>query len=278
MSIDIYGYLDFRRFLDDWFRAKKAGNARFSHRMFARMAGQKSPSLLLQVIREERNLTPQTTEAFIRAMSLNSEEASFFSDLVQLGQARTGEEQNRAWARISASRRFREARKLEGQGVELLSHWYHSAVRELVQRADFDRDPAWIARTMRPKITSAQARQAIELLLSLGLLEEDADGDLVTADASVAPPHEVAGMAARNYHRSMLELAIESIESAGRDERHLGAMTVCIPVSLVPRLKREIASFQERLMDLCDSAEEPAEQVPHVQIAMFPMSAPPEAP
>ena len=278
MSIDIYGYLDFRRFLDDWFRAKKAGNARFSHRMFARMAGQKSPSLLLQVIREERNLTPQTTEAFIRAMSLNSEEASFFSDLVQLGQARTGEEQNRAWARISASRRFREARKLEGQGVELLSHWYHSAVRELVQRADFDRDPAWIARTMRPKITSAQARQAIELLLSLGLLEEDADGDLVTADASVATPHEVAGMAARNYHRSMLELAIESIESAGRDERHLGAMTVCIPVSLVPRLKREIASFQERLMDLCDSAEEPAEQVHHVQIAMFPMSAPPEAP
>ena len=252
MPIDIHGYLDFRRYLDDWFRAKKAGNPRFSHRMFARMAGQKSPSLALQVMRGERNLTPQTTEAFIRAMGLNADEASFFTDLVQLGQASTGDEQNRAWTRISASRRFREARKLEGQGVELLSHWYHSAVRELAHRADFERNPAWIARTMRPKITASQAKQAIALLLSLGLLVEDDDGGLVPADASVATPHEVAGLAARNYHRGMLELAIDSIESAGRDERHLGAMTVCIPVSLVPKLKREIASFQERLMDLCD--------------------------
>jgi len=278
VSIDIHQYLDFRRFLEDWFRAKKAGNPRFSHRMFARMAGQKSPSLLLQVMRSERNLTPQTTEAFIRAMGLNLDEAAFFTDLVQLGQARTGEEQNRAWARISASRRFGEARKLEGQGVELLSHWYHSAVRELAQRPDFDRDPAWIARTMRPKITPAQATQAVELLLSLGLLDEDEFGRLVTAEASVATPHEVAGMAARNYHRAMLEQAVDSIDSAHREERHLGAMTVCIPASLVPKLKREIASFEERLMDLCDSAEDPAEQVYHVEIAMFPMSAPPETP
>jgi uncharacterized protein (TIGR02147 family) len=163
---------------------------------------------------------------------------------------------------------------LEGQGVELLSHWYHSAVRELARRDDFQRDAAWIARTMRPKITAAQARQAIELLLELGLLQERDDGRLVIADASVATPHEVAGLAARNYHRGMWALAVESIESATREERHLGAMTVCIPTSLVPTLKREIASFQERLMNLCDSAEDAAEQVYHVQIAMFPDGLP----
>ncbi len=275
MSIDIYGYLDFRRYLDDWFRAKKAGNARFSHRMFARMAQIKSPSLLLQVIRGERNLTAQTTEGFIRAMRLTADEASFFADLVALGQAKTGDEQNRAWARISASRRFREARKLEGQGVELLSKWYHSAVRELAQRHDFDRDPAWIAKTLRPRITVPQAKAATSLLLDLGLLVEDGEGRLRPEDASVVTPHEVAGLAARNYHRGMLELAIGSIESATRDERHLGAMTVCIPQALVPRLKREIGAFQERLLDLCDSAGEDAEQVYHLQVALFPMSETP---
>ena len=275
-GIDLFSYLDFRRYLDDWFRAAKAGNPRFSHRMFARMAGQKSPSLLMQVVRGERNLTPATTEGFSRAMGLNSEEAAFFADLVRLGQARNQGEQNRAWARISASRRFREARQVEGQGVQYLSHWYYPATRELAHRDDFEADPSWIARTLRPRITLSQARQALDLLLSLGLLIEGDDGAVRPGEASVVTPHEVAGMAARNYHRGMLELARDSIEDAAREERHLAAVTVCIPRSLIPRLKRELNAIQERLLDLCDGAEEPAEQVYQVQLALFPLSSTPE--
>jgi len=275
-AVDVFGYLDHRRFLDDWFRAKKAGNPRFSHRMFARLAGQKSPSLLLQVIRGDRNLTPATTEAFVGAMKLTSEEASFFADLVKLNQASTQEEQNEAWARISASRRFREARRIEGQGVEYISHWYYPAVRELANREDFQADPAWVARTLRPRITVAQARKALELLLSLGLLEERDDGRVRSGEASVVTPHEVAGLAARNYHRGMLELARDSVESASREERHLVAVTVCIPRELVPRLKRELNAIQERLLDLCNETDADPEQVYQLHLALFPLSEPPD--
>ena len=45
-----YDYLDYRAFLGAWFEHKKQANPRFSHRMFARMAGQKSPSLLHHVL------------------------------------------------------------------------------------------------------------------------------------------------------------------------------------------------------------------------------------
>jgi uncharacterized protein (TIGR02147 family) len=273
-AVDVFGYLDHRRFLDDWFRAKKNGNPRFSHRMFARLAGQKSPSLLLQVIRGDRNLTPATAEAFIGAMKLSSEEAAFFADLVKLNQASSPDEQNEAWSRISASRRFRAARRIEGQGVEYISHWYYPAVRELANRDDFEADPAWIARALRPRITASQARKALELLLSLGLLEEREDGRVRSGDASIVTPHEVAGLAARNYHRGMLELARDSVETATREERHLAAVTVCIPQRLVPRLKREINAIQERLLDLCDGAEGEPEQVYQVHLALFPLSEP----
>ncbi len=275
--MDIYTYLDYRRFLDDWFRAAKQGNPRFSHRMFARLAGQKSPSLLIQVIRGERNLTQATTEAFAGAMQLRPPEATFFGDLVLLGQAKTTDEQNRAWARISASRRFREARQLEARGVEIFSNWHHAAIRELAARDDFDPDPEWIARQLRPRVTPAQARKAMEALVEIGLLAQGEDGSVSLSDASLVTPHEVAGMAARNYHRSMLNLAADSTDSADRDERHLSAVTVCIPRSLVPRLKREIDAFQEKLLDLCDSAEESAEQVYQLHLALFPLSEAPEA-
>ena len=79
---DIYAYLDYRAFLSTWFDARKAQNPRFSHRLFARLAGQKSPSLLLQVIQRKRNLSEVTAPEFARAMKLDPDETSFFFALV----------------------------------------------------------------------------------------------------------------------------------------------------------------------------------------------------
>ncbi len=272
---DLYSYLDYRRYLDDWFRARKAANPRYSHRLFARKAGHKNPSLLLLVVQRKRNLSPTNVEGFTRALGLTGDEARFFSRLVQLDQAATQAEQNEAWGYISASRRFREARQLEGAGFEIISRWYVSAIHELARRDDFEPDPAWIARSLRPKITVAQARRGLELLTDVGMLQEGPGGRVSPRDVSLVTPHEVAGLAARNYHDGMLELARGSIAAFPREQRHLCAVTVCIPRSLVPKLKREFDAFQERLLDLCDGAEDAPEQVYQAQLALFPLSAPP---
>lgn len=189
---DLYTYLDYRKYLRGWFDARKAGNPRFSHRAFARRAGQSSPSLLLHVIAHKRNLTPLTTESFAKAMELKGEDAEFFHGLVSFDQAETLDERNRAWERIRAARRFREARRLEGDGVEYLSRWFYAAIRELATCEAIRPDPVWIAETLRPSITAEQAQQALDLLLSLGLLRAEPDGSVVPAEASVVTPHEVA--------------------------------------------------------------------------------------
>ncbi len=274
-SPDIFTYLDHRAFLSDWFDAHKAVNPRFSHRLFARLAGQKSPSLLLAVIRGKRNLTDATTRAFARAMKLDSEESVFFADLVRLDQADGTDDRNRAWGRISASRRFRQARALDGKAFDYISHWYIVAARELAALGGFRDDPAWLARQLRPTITLSEAKRALETLKALGMLEER-DGTLHPAESTVVTPHEVAGLAARNYHRGMLGLAQDSIERFPPDQRHLGALTVSVPESLMPRLKEELASFQERVLDLCDSADGAPDRVCQVHLALFPLSGPRE--
>ena len=269
----MYDHLDFRVFLAEWFAAKKAANPRFSHRVFARLAGQKSPSLLHHVLEGRRNLTPATTDAFAQAMRLGPAEAAFFALLVALGQAETHAERNDAWERISATRRFRQARRIEGAGFEYLSSWYYPAIRELAHRPDFRDDPDWIADTLRPRITPARARRALEILFGLGLLVRDTEGAVRPADASVVTPHEVEGLAVHNYHHGMLERAREAIEAFPPAERHLGGVTVAVPASLVPRLKQEIASFQERLLHLCDTAAEPKDRVVQLNLQLFPLSA-----
>ncbi len=268
----VYSYLDYRRFLTEWFAAKKAANSRYSYRVFARAAGIKSSGLFLEVAKGRRNLTGATTAAFAKGLKLSADERRFFGLLVQLSQAKTQDERNEAWSEISASRRFREARQLEGQGFDYLSHWYYPAIRELAQRPDFDADPEWVAATLRPAITPAKARNAMQALEQIGMLKRDKAGELQPAEASVVTPHEVFGLAVYNYHRGMIERATEALDEVAASERHYGAVTVAVPESLVGRLKDEIGAFQERILDLCDGASDDAGVVYQLNLQLFPLS------
>lgn len=272
-----YDYLDYRRYLAEWFRVKKELHPGFSHRVFARRAEQKNPSLLHHVIEGRRNLTEGSLESFVRALSLRAGEAQFFRLLVELDQAKTAEARNLAWEQISATRRFREARKIDRGAFEYLSNWAYPAIRELARRADFRPDPAWIAAQLQPAVSVTEAARALVVLVDLGLLVE-AEGTLVAAEASVATPPEVTGLAVANYHRGMLERAAESIERFPGAERHLIAITVGVPASLVPVLKAESNAFLERMMHLCDSSAQDTDRVMQLNLQLFPLTTSREEP
>lgn len=275
---DLFATLDYRGYLAAWFSWKKSNNPRFSHRMFARLAGQKSPSLLKAVIDGQRNLTPATLRSFADAMKLSGSQRAFFADLVALDQSDSDDERNAAWTRISATRRFREARTIDGEAFRFLSHWYYVAVYELVKRADFEEDPTWVARTLRPRLTVSEAKRALSELQSLGLLVRTEAGRLVQSDASVVTPQEVEGLAVHNYHRGMIGLAADAVTAFSPTERHLLGVTIAVPESLLPLLKQELNTLQARLLDLCDAAEGPPERVVQLNLQLFPLSAAPEAP
>lgn len=174
-------------------------------------------------------------------------------------------------AQVQATRRFREARRIDAGSLAYLSRWYYPAIRELASCSGFRDDPAWIATTLRPPIREQDAREALQLLEELGLLRRDADGTLRPTDASVVTPHEVAGMAARQYHVAMIDRAREALEISHKD-RHLLGITVSIPAALVPKLKRELDELQERLLDLCDAAVDDHTVVVQVNLQMIPLS------
>ncbi len=280
-SPDIFGYLSYREFLGDWFAAQKAADRRYSHRLFARRANVRSPSLLGEVISGRRNLTPATAEGFCRAMRLSHDQARFFDDLVRFDQAAPTELKNQAWQRIAASRRFRNARPVDEGMMRYLSNWHYPAVRELAWRADFQADPAWIAAELQPQITVAQARDALDTLVELGMLQQrEVHGveRLAPAEVSLATAHQLAPLAAVNYHHGMLDRAKDALDQVPGAQRHLCAVTVAIPEDLVPVLKAELDAFQERMLHLCDEQIDRAERVYQLNLQLFPLSAPAGAP
>lgn len=272
MTIDIHQFLDYRAYLQDWFQWKKKVSPRFSHRGFIRRIGQKSPSLIVDLIAGRRGLTPAMVGPFAKAMSLDAEARQYLGLLVDLDRAKTPEKRNMVWERISSRRRFQAAHAIEGDSFRYLSDWSYPAIRELAARPDFQDDPEWVAGMLRPKITVPRARSALSALFELGMLVKNQDGGIEQADGAVVTPREVVGLAVHNYHEGMIDRAREGIGGFKAVERHYTGVTVCIPESLVPRIKDEINTFAERLLELCDGAEAPAERVYQFHLMAFPLS------
>jgi uncharacterized protein (TIGR02147 family) len=268
---EIYDFLDYRKFLIAWFAWMKTAYPRYSHRAFARKAGQSSPSLLLSVMDGKRNLTPATTEGFLKALGLDAEAGRFFVALVAFEQAETELLRSAAWEQVRATQRFREARQLNDESVQYLSRWYIPAVREFAACAGFKPDPGWLATRMRPRITAEQAQEALDVLRALGMLVVR-DGQTVAAEGSLVTPHEVAGMAALNYHVGMLDRAREALLKTPSTERHFCAVTVSIPPALLPELKRELDQIQERLLERCAAAEGVRRVVYQLNLSLFPLT------
>lgn len=268
---DIYEYLEYRSFLADAYKAGKEHVSAFSYRYLARKAGFSSPNFIKLVMDGKRNLSAESVESVAKAFGLRAAEQRFFADLVAFDQASDVGEKNAAFERIAASRRFREARRLDHSMFEYLSRWYYPAIREMAARADFKADPAWIAGRLFPPISATQAEEALGVLFDLELLQRDDQGRVLRGDPSVTTGHEVRSLAIGNYHRQMLDRAGQSITEVPREWRDISALTVCIDPTRVAEFKERIHDFREQLLEFGDRETNP-KVVYQLNIQLFPLT------
>lgn len=268
-SVNVFGYLDYRAALRDLYAFKKANEYGFSHRAFSRRAGLKSTNFLKLVMDGERNLSADAATRFARALGLSAHEADYFCELVRYNQAESTRERSLAYERM-IKLKPRAVRLLDEQQGAYHSTWYLPAIRELAARADFRDDPAWIARTLVPSISSAQASKALAILESLGLLVR-VRGKLKPADAQVTTGPTPLGHQLADYHRAMLERASEAIDLFPRDEREIGSLTLCIDERMLPELKQRLQMFRRELMQVAEEGGTRT-RVIQVNFQLFPLS------
>jgi uncharacterized protein (TIGR02147 family) len=275
VGVSVYDFLDHRAYLAAYYAAAKRTRPSFSFRLFSKLAGLRSPNFLKLVIDGERNLGADSVGRFAEALGLEGADAEFFSDLVAFGQAQTLADKNRAFERIAASRRFRAARRIDGELFAYLSHWYNPVIRELAARDDFQEEPRWIATQLRPRISATEAAEAMKLLLSLGLLVRDStSGRIVRGEPTLTTEHEVRSLGAAAFHRQMLERAAQSIDTVPRELRDLAALTVCVSSETAALVKQRIHQFREALTELCDTDAQ-GSTVYQLNVQWFPLSLAP---
>lgn len=268
---NVFRYLDARRYLGDYYAYKKATSRAFSYRAFSRRVGLGSPNYLKLVIDGDRNLTQEMARRFGEGCGLEGTEVTYFVDLVAFTQARTTDEKAARYERLVRFREHREIHHIDVAYGQYHSCWYVPAIRELAFREDFRADPAWVAQMMLPTIGEDEARQALDLLVDLGLLEQDDDGRWRPVDALVSTGAEVKGMHYVQYHRTMIGRALAALDEMPAVDRDVSSVTVTLGEDGIERLKERMRSFRRELLQLSADHPDPR-RVVQINLQVFPLS------
>ena len=250
----IFAYTNYRTYLEAMYHYYKAAERGFTYQVFSRRAGYTCPNFLQLVYQGKRNLTEVSGRRFSEALGHTPEECAYFLALVRFNQSKDSEEAARLYLELSTHQRYGRYHKLEKLEYDYYSHWYVPVIRELADLREFRADPVWIAATIQPHITPAQAKKALKILQKLGLLEHGPEG-WRKSDLTVTTGPEVRSLGVKNFHRTMLRLAGEAIDTVPSAQRDISSLTMSLTWSQFERIKQRIAEFRKELMAMAESGE-----------------------
>ena len=246
-------YGDYRTYLGDMVVFLKATRRGFSYRSFAKSAGFSSTGFLKHVIDGERNISQRSIVKFARALGLTKSERDIFEVLVNFSQATTDEDRNHYYEKLRRRRRGTATALTQAQ-YDAYSLWYAMPIREMMLLPDFEEDPDWIAARLFPHVRASEVRKALGVLERTGLIQRDDTGRLRPVDVKILAIREIERLAVRNYHRSMLHLALESLDGLPRSQRNMTSLTVTINDEQYEDVCARIAAFEQELLGSLDDA------------------------
>jgi|WetSurMetagenome_2_1015567.scaffolds.fasta_scaffold00822_19 uncharacterized protein (TIGR02147 family) len=267
----IFKYIDYRKFLLDYYNEKKKTTHFFSYRYFSNKANVKSPVFLKQVIEGERNLTLQAIEKFIGALNLNKKEATFFRHLAQFNQSKTAFEKQEHYSVMLSMMDFVNEQRLTADQFVYFEKWYNSAMRELICLYDFHDNWDLLAKCVRPAITPKEAKQSVQLLLRLNLVKKQKNGAYKQTNAAITSGSDAVSLARRAFNGAMLLLARDSLESLPPEARNVSGITMGISKPCYEVLLAELAAFKERVISIVNR-DEGSGRVYQFNFQLFPLS------
>ncbi len=272
---NIFIYSDYRKFLADFYKEKKASAPSFSYQNFSRQSGFASKSFVFNVIKGKKNLSPASIVSLSEAMRLTKTEAAYFEKLVSMCQANTFKERAFFYEQLDAiwpqNAEASNARKLRQDQFEFCSKWYHVVIRSLIDLFPFKDDYQRLATMVRPPITTIQAKNSIRLLHRLGLVEKGKNGFYKVAGKILTTGPEVAHLAGQHFHLQAMELAIRALKEIPKEERNIYGLTLGISKKGFEEVQKIMMESQNRILQVAEKDKDP-DGVYQLNVQFFPVS------
>ena len=267
---DVLNYTDYRQYLNDYYQAQKSANPKFSLRFLAKKANFASHGLLKFLMEGKRNLSKKTLVKLSPALGLDKARASYFENLVFFNQAVDLEEKGLYYEKLLQTPGKSSFKNLQYAQLQIFRKWYTIAIREMINSKGFRISPEWIAGRFLPKLDAREAAEALDVLLTTGLVRKTANG-LKTVDPDITTNDEVKSFMVMGYHDQMMKVAAWAQEGIPGRDRDISSACFSIREADLPNLKKQLQLMRKELRNFA-AKEGEGERIVQVNIQMFPLT------
>jgi uncharacterized protein (TIGR02147 family) len=269
-KINIFEYTDYRKYLKDYYNEQKSVNKAFSYRYFAQKAGFNSSGLFKDITDGRCNMQSGMIMKFSKTIGLNKKEEEYFENMVYFNQAKSTEEKKRYFERMM---RFYDSKayKVDANQYEYYTKWYYSAIRELLAIGKFKDDYNLIAGKLNPKISSGQAKKAIQILSKLSLIRKNKSGYYECADEIITTGPEIKSLSVANFQKVMMEMAKEAIDRHPSSHRNISTVTFSASKAVYKDIEKELIACRKRILNMIKQCNN-MDSVYQLNLQLFPLT------
>ena len=271
-TIDIFTFLDYRKYLEAYYLNRKAVDKKFSHRFIGKEANF-DPGLFSKIILGKRDISNSMVLRFAALFKLDKRQTEYLECLVLYNQATIHQEQKHYYEKLLTLRGSKaKAKPVEHHQYLFYSKWYYSALRELLDFHPSDgSDCEKLAKMLAPPIKASEVKQGLELLEKLGFIAKDSTGIYKVKDALITSGYGNAALSANNFVLQSLELALGAIDRFPAAVRNLSTVTFSIPKERYSHYEEKIRAFRRSLMQEIEK-EKGTSAVYQLNLQLFPLS------
>jgi uncharacterized protein (TIGR02147 family) len=270
--ISLFNYLDYRQYLRAIFEEKKRENPGFSHRSLTEKLSLQAPGHMLFIMQGKRRLTSSIALRLASYLKFSKKESRYLLSLIRYSDAKTPAEKQYAFEEMQQLRQHFSVPVAPGS-YRFYEKWYYGAIRAVLDVERITDDYQGLAAMLRPAITATQAREAVELLLKIGMIMRDETGALRPANSSLTTGDVWQGAVIHNLQRTFIELSKEALDRFDKKERDISNLTVTVSEESFEIIKKKVAELRSQIMAMA-CAEQTPDKVLQVNIQLFPLTGP----
>ena len=269
---DIFQYIDYRKYLEDYYSKRKSFDSSFTHAYICRRLGQENAkSYFNNVVKGRTNVTPAFIDRFIDLLELKPDSAKYFRALVNYNQTISPHEKDFFFdqlVRLNST----PHRIIDRNAYAFYKEWHHSAIRALLDIVDIKNDYKTLASKIFPTITLKQARDSIALLSRLGLISKDKNGFWKPTDKVIVTGEAIKDAMVKQFQMKCLEHA-RAVLANGANQAHRNiTLTMSLSDKAYERALGRIQQMKTELRSIIHKDDMPASKVYHLNVNLFPMS------
>lgn len=260
---------DYRDFLKDYYDRKKSEMPFYSYRMMGDKLGLDS-SYLYRVLQKKQHLPAHALPAAKEILDLSGREAEYFDLLFSAAVSKDKGKREELMAKALDLRDV-DRHSLQAAELKLLENWWIPAVRAYLELNGGVVNVKQIAHDICPPITEDQAKEAIDILLSVGLVKKMASGKLALTEAHLTVGGPEKKVAVRKFQKEVLALASDALDNVPVDERNISTLTLSVDQACFEDLGDMLREFRRLVQKRVDSSKN-SDRVMQLSMAFYPIA------